>query len=390
MRYDFDSVIDRSGTASIKWDIRTPAEAENGFLPLSVADMEFKSPPCVIKALEEAAKQGIYGYTHPDEAFFRACRWWFSKRHGFDCEDSAIVLLPGVVPGLNYAVRAYTQPGESVIVMTPVYPPFMGVVNDCGRTLEEVPLVNRESEYSIDFEALENAAKRPENKLLLFCSPHNPVGRVWTKTELEKVIGICRANGVTLVSDEIHYDLVTDGEHTAMLELDSDAVLLTAPSKTFNVPGLGLAMAVIPNGDLRKPFGDTVARAGGYNFSLFGGRAAKAAFSPEGADWLDAVLRYIKENYLALKAFLETELPDIKVSPMQGTYLAWLDLSALRLSCGELEKLLKEKCLISAVPGTAFGKPGEGFARLNLALPRAELMKALERLKDGIRGLCHE
>ncbi|MBR5751063.1 MAG: pyridoxal phosphate-dependent aminotransferase [Clostridia bacterium] len=385
MKYDFDTVIDRSGTAAVKWDIRTPEEARQGLLPLSVADMEFKSPPCVAKALEEAAKQGVYGYTHPDRAFFDACRWWFKNRHGFDCEDSAIVPICGVVPGLNYSVRAFTEPGDGVIIMTPVYPPFISVVKDCGRRLADVPLVNSDSRYSIDFDALETAAKKPENKLLLLCSPHNPVGRVWTKEELKRVVGICRDNGVTLVSDEIHYDLVIEGEHTAILTLDDNAVLLTAPSKTFNVPGLCLATAVIPNGELRKKFTDTVSGIGGNGFPFFGRHAAIAAYSPEGAGWLDAALEYIGGNCRALKRFLEEELPELKVSPIQGTYLAWVDFRALGLSNEGLETLLRDKCLISAIPGAAFGKAGEGFMRFNIALPRNELMKALERLKKGIR-----
>ncbi|MBO7358246.1 MAG: pyridoxal phosphate-dependent aminotransferase [Clostridia bacterium] len=386
MRYDFDTIVERSGTAAVKWDMRTPEEVKLGYLPLSVADMEFKSPPCVVKALEEAAKHGLYGYTHPDEAFFKACRWWFQNRHGFDCEDSAIVPICGVVPGLNYAVRAFTQPGDGVIVMTPVYPPFMGVVSSCGRRLEDVPLVNTDGEYTIDFGAFEKAAAQPENKLLLLCSPHNPVGRVWTEEELKRIVGICRTNGVTLVSDEIHYDLVLSGRHTSMPLLDENAVLLTAPSKTFNVPGLCLATAVIKNGELRKKFTDTVESIGGNGFPFFGRYAAIAAFSPEGADWLDAALGYIDENYLLFKRYLAEELPELKLSPIQGTYLAWVDFRSLNLSNGDMEKVLSEKCLISAVPGSAFGKAGEGFARFNIALPRNEMMKALERLKKGIRG----
>ena len=386
MKYDFDTVVDRGGTAAVKWDIRSPEEAKNGYLPLSVADMEFKSPPCVVKALEEAAKRGIYGYTHPDRAFFDACRWWFKNRHGFDCEDSAIVPVCGVVPGLNYSVRAYTDPGDGVMIMTPVYPPFMGVVRDCGRRMADVPLINDGGEYSIDFAALEQAAKQPENKLLLLCSPHNPVGRIWTADELARIVRICRDNGVTLVSDEIHYDLLIDGGHTAILTLEPDAVLLTAPSKTFNVPGLELALAVIPNEELRKKFADTVGSIGGNGFPYFARYAAIAAFSPEGADWLDAVMGYIGENFRQFKEYLDRELPELKVTPIQGTYLAWVDFRALGLSSGELEKLLSEKCLISAIPGTAFGKAGEGFMRFNIALPRSEMMKALERLKKGIRG----
>ena len=386
MKYDFDTVVDRGGTAAVKWDIRSPEEAKNGYLPLSVADMEFKSPPCVVKALEEAAKRGIYGYTHPDRAFFDACRWWFKNRHGFDCEDSAIVPVCGVVPGLNYSVRAYTDPGDGVMIMTPVYPPFMGVVRDCGRRMADVPLINDDGEYSIDFAALEQAAKQPENKLLLLCSPHNPVGRIWTADELARIVRICRDNGVTLVSDEIHYDLLIDGGHTAILTLEPDAVLLTAPSKTFNVPGLEMALAVIPNEELRNKFADTVGSIGGNGFPYFARYAAIAAFSPEGADWLDAVMGYIGENFRQFKEYLDRELPELKVTPIQGTYLAWVDFRALGLSSGELEKLLSEKCLISAIPGTAFGKVGEGFMRFNIALPRSEMMKALERLKKGIRG----
>ena len=386
MKYDFDSVVDRSGTAAIKWDIRSPEEAKLGYLPMSVADMEFKSPPCVAKALEEAAKHGLYGYTHPDAAFFGACRWWFKNLHGFDCEDSDIVPICGVVPGLNYAVRAFTQPSDGVIIMTPVYPPFMGVVKDCFRRLADVPLINTDGEYTIDFDAFEKAAAQPENKLLLLCSPHNPVGRVWTEEELKRIVEICRANGVTLVSDEIHSDLVLSGRHISMPVLDGDAVLLTAPSKTFNVPGLCLATAVVKNAELRKKFADTVESIGGNGFPFFGRCAAIAAFSPEGADWLDAVLGYINGNFLQFKQYLAEELPELRLSPIQGTYLAWVDFGSLNLSNEELEKLLRDKCLISAVPGPAFGKAGEGFARFNIALPRNEMMKALERLKKGIRG----
>ena len=384
-RFDFDTLIDRTDTGAAKWDERTEEEKRLGLVPMSVADMEFSCPPCVIKAAEQAARHGIYGYTDADARFMNAVKRWMKLRHGLDVHPEEITVIGGVVPGIALSVRAFTKPGEGVIIQPPVYPPFFSMVEANGRRLEKNPLVKGASgRYEMNFEGLERIAAKPDVKLLVLCSPHNPAGRVWTRGELERTKEICERNGVTIVSDEIHSDLILRGPHTPMLKVDESAVMLIAPSKTFNIPGLQLALAFIRDPERKRQF-DGELHATGHGSVNFFGRAAAIAAYEEGDEWLDEALDCIRENHRILKEFFACELPKLTVTPLEGTYLAWVDFRPLGLEKQELDSFLRQDCGLILAPGYIFGPEGEGFERFNLALPRAELSRALDRLKNAIK-----
>ena len=386
-RFDFDTFCDRRGTAAEKWEMMSPDERTRGIVPLSVADMEFKSPPCVIDALTEAAKKGIYGYTKTDETFLAALRGWMRRRHGLSFKDEELRIVNGVVPALALAVRAFTQPGQGVIVQPPVYPPFYSVAEANGRRVAANPLVRDENGcYRMNFEELERLAAQPENTLMLLCSPHNPVGRVWTRAELERVWEICERNGVVIASDEIHCDLVRKGRHIPLKLIDERAICLTAPSKTFNIPGLQLSQALIGDETLRARFDAQQRAVAGGAIPYFGRAAAIAAYN-EGEAWLDEALEYIQGNYRLLAQVCEAYLGPGALSPLEGTYLAWADFRSLGLDRKQLEAFTRQRCSLVLAEGYIFGREGEGFERFNLALPRAELQKALDRLETGLKEI---
>ncbi len=386
-RFDFDSFYDRRGTAAEKWEMMNPDEMARGIVPLSVADMEFKSPPCVIEALTEAAKAGIYGYTKTDEGFLAALRGWMLRRHGLTFQDEELRIVSGVVPALALAVRAFTQPGQGVIVQPPVYPPFYAVAEANGRRVAANPLLRGEDgRYQMNFEELERLAAQPENTLMLLCSPHNPVSRVWTRGELERVRDICERNSVVLASDEIHCDLVRKGKHLPLKRIDERAVCFTAPSKTFNIPGLQLAQAMIGDEALRARFDAQQRAVAGGEIPYFGRAAAIAAYNG-GEAWLDEALEYIQGNYRLLARFCDAHLGPGAITPLEGTYLAWVDFRRLGLDRKQLEAFTRQKCSLVLSEGYIFGQEGEGFERFNLALPRAELEKALDRLETGLKEI---
>ncbi len=384
--YDFDTLVDRNGTGACKWDRRTAAEKAQGIIPLSIADMEFPVAPCVKEAVVRAAERGIYGYTDPEERYFGAVMGWMEKRHGMKVRREEIVCLYGVVPALHAAVRAYTEPGDKVILQTPVYYPFSEAVTLTGREIAENPLKEVNGRYEMDFEGLEKLAGDPRTKLLLLCSPHNPVGRVWREEELMRLHEICWENGVVVVSDEIHFDLVLHGRHTPALCVSEKAkmnsILCTAPSKTFNVPGLQLANMIIPNETLRARFRKQIASDGYSNISHFGYAATIAAY--EGGDqWLDALLDYLRGNERVMRGFLEEHFPEAVFSPMEGTYLAWVNFRCLKKDPAALERFMRGAAGLFLDEGRIFGPAGEGYERFNIALPRAELKKALTRLYEA-------
>ncbi|MEG1514660.1 MAG: MalY/PatB family protein [Clostridia bacterium] len=386
--FDFDTVIDRRGTGACKWERRSAYECTHGILPMSVADMELPVAPCVREAVVKAAEHGVYGYTEATPRYYDALLGWMKARHGMAATAGDVASIGGVVPALGIAIRAFTRPGEGVIVQPPVYPPFRASVERNGRRVELCPLALTDGRYEMDFEALERAAKKPDVTLLLLCSPHNPVGRVWTREELLRVEEICRANGVLVVSDEIHSDLILTGKHIPYANLSDAArahcIVCTAPSKTFNIPGLQCANVFAFDEDLRARFKAQAQIDGFDNLSYFGYAAAIAAYEG-GSPWLDAVLAYIQGNYDCLVAFLSEHMQCLKVFPMEGTYLAWVDFRALGLDNQALEHFTREEAHLILDEGYIFGPEGDGFERINLALPRAELQKALERLLDAYR-----
>ncbi len=383
-RYDFDTVIDRKNTDCAKWDGMEPLFGSNDLLPMWVADMDFKAPPEVIEALRERVDHGIYGYTRRFEPYREAIAGWFRRRHGWEIRTEWIRHAPGVVPALAAAIMAFTQPGEGILVQPPVYYPFFSTIKGRGRTVVENPLKLVNGRFEMDFEDLEKKLDDSAVKLVFLCSPHNPVGRVWSREELEKFGAICAARGVVVVSDEIHCDILYKGvKHTPLADV-SDAmrestITTVAPSKTFNIAGLATAAVVIPSKRLRDNYQaviDFVHIDGG---NVFGGAALEAAYT-KGDAWLDALLEYLEGNLDYIDAFLAEHLPTVSMLRPEGTYVPLLDCRAMKLSGRELEKLLVEKGKVALDGGHWFGTGGEGFARINIATPRALLKDGMERI----------
>lgn len=377
--FAFDTLIDRSQTGAVKWERRTEAEKREGIVAMSVADMEFGVAPCVREAVVRAAEHGVYGYTDPNERYFAAVKRWMALRHGWDVRAEDVTCIHGVVPAIAVCVRAFTQPGDGVIIQLPVYPPFRQMIESNGRRVLNNALINENGRYRMDYEDLERKAADPRARLMVLCSPHNPVGRVWTREELARVHEICKRHGVTVASDEIHFDLVAGGAHTVYANVDPDAIVLTAPSKTFNVPGLQLANAIIRNVARRNAFREELTACGGSNISYFGYAATCAAYEG-GEEWLDALLDYLRGNEALVRDFMARRFPQARISPMEGTYLLWLDYRALGVPDAEVNQFLRQDAGWIVNAGEMFGAEGRGFVRVNIALPRPELQKALDRL----------
>ncbi len=392
MNYDFETAVDRSGMSAAKWigmKGRNP-RVPQGIVPFSVADMDLKNPPEVAEGLKDFLDDAVLGYTEPYDGYFGAVCGWMKSRHGWDASREWIVLTPGVVTALYHAVRAFTKPGDGVILMTPVYGPFYGAIRQNGRKIVEIPLRDCGGRYEIDFDSLERKAADPANTMLLFCSPHNPVGRVWTRGELEKVAEICLRNHVLVVSDEIHSDLILPGHaHTVFAGVSDEAadrcVVCTAPSKTFNLAGMQASNIFVPNGGLRARLKAELSRSGIGELNILGYKACEIAYEKCGG-WLDRLLALVDGNRAFTERFLAERIPGICPCRMEGTYLQWWDCRGLGMDEQELERFLTREALFFAVPGTAFGQAGAGFERVNLACPRATLADALRRLEAAFRA----
>lgn len=390
MKYDFTTIIDRSNTGAFKYDFMPEPLKGSGIVPMTVADMEFSAPPQVNEAVIRAAKHGCYGYTGPQGEYLEAVKRWQKTRHGWDIDEDWYVVTNGIVQALGIAVRAFTEPGDRVLIMTPVYHPFYGAVKDNGRELIESPLIERCGRYEINFEDLEAKAADPSVRLMLLCSPHNPIGRVWTRGELARIADICLKNGVIVVSDEIHNDLIVgDKEHTVfanIAEAKDNCVVCTAISKTFNLAGLSCSNIFVPNGELRKKFSEQAHRDGCGCVPYIARFATIAAYN-EGAEWLDELLSVVRANFALLYGFFEERLPEFTVTRAEGTYLAWIDMRALGMGHEELNAFMAEKALIADNDGFMFGPAGDGFRRWNLALPQSELVSALNRLEIAVKEI---
>lgn len=389
MSLDFDHPISRTGTASVKWDGRAAVfGARNAeVLPLWVADMDFAAPEAVTRALIERAAHPIYGYSLFPDSLFEALTGWMHQRHGWPIERDWVIWTPGVVPSLHAAVLGLTQPGEGVIVQPPVYPPFFSAVRVTGRRLIENPLRLEGDRYVMDLDHLEHCAK--EARLLILCSPHNPVGRVWTAEELQAVLAVARRHGLAVLADEIHHDLVYPGEtHTVLAKLageDGRVVTAVAPSKSFNIPGLGLSALVCPNPADRAALVHAFDQLHVSASNPFSIAAFEAAYR-EGAPWLDALLVYLAETRAFALGFIARECPGIRAIPPQGTYLLWLDCREMGLDDPALKAFFLEKARLGLNPGISFGAQGSGFMRLNLGAPRATIAEALQRLALALRS----
>jgi len=385
MQYDFNRIIDRRNTYSIKYNPAARGKPAD-VLPLWVADMDFSIPPCVAEALEERVKHGIFGYSEPDAAYFSAVHGWFENRFGWHIEKEWLTVTPGVVNAIYVAVRALTESGDGVVIQQPVYYPFETSVVQTGRKLLVNELVYKDGIYSIDFEDFENKIKQA--KLFILCSPHNPGGRVWTSDELLRMGEICLKYNVIILSDEIHQDFVYPGyRHLVFAGLDQRfpniTITCTSPSKTFNLAGLLHANIFISNKILRDKFKREYANCGLSQPGTMGLVSCQAAYE-SGAEWVDELIEYLKGNMLFLQKFLQTRIPKIKFTLPEATYLAWLDCSELGLSASELNNLITHKAKLWLNDGPSFGAGGKGFQRLNAACPRVVLEEALGRLEASL------
>ncbi len=388
MKYDFDQVIDRRGTNCSKWEgMRSfDPRAGEGTLPFWVADMDFACPPCVIEALHARVERQIFGYSEPGERFYRAAADWCRARHGLLLEREALVTSPGVVPALGYLIRLMTQPGDGVIIQTPVYYPFARKIKEAGRVVVENPLtLQPDGRYVMDFEDLRRKVK--DNKLLILCSPHNPVGRVWTREELETLVDICAENGVKIISDEIHSDLLRVGAiHTptqsVRAEYQENIVTCFAPSKTFNLAGMQCAFVVINDGTLRARWKEHVAAAGCSGPGPLSIVTTQAAYEG-GAQWLDELRVYLDGNIAFMAEYLARHMPKARFDPPEGTYLTWIDFRAYGLA---MDALMEAFVSHGALPeaGAIFGAGGEGFVRMNIACPRSILREGLSRMASAL------
>ena len=385
MKYDFDTVIDRKNTDSLKYDFARERGLPEGLIPMWVADMDFSAPPEVLADIQKTAAHGIFGYTEPKDDYFDTVAGWFSSRYGYTALKKEIVPTPGVVFALAQMVRAFTEPGETVLIQTPVYYPFYSIVRGNGRALAVNPLKYEDGKYTIDFEDFEYKLTKENVKLFILCSPHNPVGRVWSKWELERMNAICRERGTIFVSDEIHCDFVWQGNtHTCLGVINEDAIIATAPSKTFNLAGLQASNIFIKNAALRNKFIKTMRGSGYGQLNTIGLAACKSAYL-RGGEWLLQLKAYLAENIRLTREFLGERLPKIKLAEPEGTYLLWLDFSAYRLPQAELDRRVIETAGLWLDSGTMFGPEGEGFQRINIACPRATLTQALSKLEKAFR-----
>lgn len=403
MKYNFDEAIDRRGTNSIKWEFMERSDLpgqlqqtdhcfeEGGVLPMWVADMDFRSPEPVIQALVRRAQNGVFGYSAPTPEFFRSLVDWMKRRHEWEIQPDWICVTPGVVLTLNMLVRTFVPPGAKVLIQPPVYRPFSHVIEKAGARVETSPLVLQDGRYIMDYADLELKTRDEQVRMLILCSPHNPVGRVSTRDELLRLGEICLRNDVLVVSDEIHGDLVYGGRRfTPFASLSAEfaqrSITCTAPSKTFNLAGLQTSCIIIPDDGNRSRFLQMLDRYDLHLVNSFGLVALQAAYD-HGQAWLDQVLDYIKANLDYLMQYLQEHLPQIHVVPPDGTYLVWLDCRQLGLEDVALKTLMLEHARVYLDDGIIFGREGSGFQRINIACPRSVLKEALDRIRAAITGL---
>ncbi|MDY5578000.1 MAG: MalY/PatB family protein [Lachnospiraceae bacterium] len=387
---DFDTVIDRKNTNCLKYDFAKRRGLPENVLPLWVADMDFKISSYIQEAIQKQVEHGIFGYSEVQGEYFHILQSWMKRHYGWNVEEKWLIKTPGIVFALAMAVRAFTEKGDAVLIQQPVYYPFSEVILDNERKLVDSTLIQDETgRYHIDFIDFEEKIVNEKVKLFFLSNPHNPVGRVWSKEELEKIGDICFKHHVIVVSDEIHADFIFSGTHHVFANVKEEykdiTVTCTSPTKTFNIAGLQISNIFIPNPELKRKFRKQIDAAGYSQLNAVGLTACAAAYE-HGDEWLSAVLKYIKENIDFTKQFFEEQLPEIKMNKPEGTYLVWLDCRDLHLSNEELENLVIHKAGLWLDSGAVFGEAGKGFQRINVACPRSILEQALTKLKDAVRG----
>lgn len=391
MKFDFNKITDRHGTNSIKYDLAVQRGKPADVLSLWVADMDFPTAPCITDALRARVDHGIFGYSVPGKEFYDSVINWQKREHNFNVDRRWIVSTPGVVFAIACAIKAFTKEGESVLIQTPVYYPFKNMIEFNNRNLVTSSLYEKDGKWEIDFKDFEQKIVDNEVKLFILCSPHNPVGRVWTRAELERISEICLRHNVIVFSDEIHNDFVFDGhEHIVYSNISEEAawmsIVATSASKTFNLAGLQFSTCFIKNPSLKKKFNDERDKTGYDEPSLMGFTATQAAYE-NGLEWLIELKQHLKNNLEFLRSYLAKNLPKVHLIEPEGTYLIWLDFNEYGLSDSELDDLIVNKAKVWLDRGTMFGLEGEGYQRINIATPRPLLEEALNRIKSALDSI---
>lgn len=386
----FDEVIDRRNTGARKWDAVEDVFGVKDVLPFWIADMDFAAPAAIKKAVQDKADHGIYGYYAVRPSFYEAVQHWVDTRHGWKIDAKWLLIAPGVVPSISFAIQALTVPGDEIIIQTPVYPPFFSAISLNHRRIVENPLRYVNGRYEMDFADLEKKITA-NTKLFLLCSPHNPVGRVWTKEELQVLGELCLRHNITILADEIHSDLIFSGHKHLPLAALSEAlnqqtVTFISPSKTFNIAGLYTSLIIAADQEKRAAIYNMMEVLGLGKGNLFGVAGTEAAYR-EGNLWLDGLLAYLEQNADYTVSYIREHIPSVKLNKPEGTYLAWLDFRELFQDAGQLRKFLIHQALVGLNDGATFGKQGAGFARLNFACPRSQLTEGLRRIRTAVDSL---
>ena len=388
---DFDKVIDRRNTRCLKYDFAKRRGMPEDVLPLWVADMDFATSSYIEDALIERAKHGIFGYSEVQTPYFEILENWLKKHHNWDVQEKWLIKTPGVVFALAMAIKAYTEIDEGILIQAPVYYPFYEVIRDNGRKIVENELyLGDDNRYHIDFEDFEDKIISEKVRLFILCSPHNPVGRVWTAEELVKLGDICVKHGVIVVSDEIHADFVFKGRHHVFASLKKEfeniSITCTSPSKTFNLASMMMSNIFIPNHELKRKFRKELDAAGTSQLGIMGLVACEAAYC-KGEEWYRSMIEYVRKNIEFTKEYIAENIPDVSMIDIEGTYLVWLDFHKTGLSAEELDRRIIHNAKLWLDSGKIFGKCGEGFQRINVACPRSILKEALDRIKNILKGL---
>jgi cystathionine beta-lyase len=389
--YDFDTVIDRTLMSSTKWSFRKERTGVADVMPMWIADMDFACAPEIVEAVKARAAFPIYGYTQRTDGYYDGLINWMKRRHRWSgIQRDWVLFSPGVVAGFNFAIQAYSHAGDKVVIQPPCYYPFMEAITNNGRQIVNNPLKIVEGKYVMDYEDLEKKIDG-RTKMIILCSPHNPVGRVWKRNELEQLVNVCEKKDIVIVSDEIHNDLILGKtKHTPTAIISEEAtqrtVTLVAPSKTFNLAGLTTSSAIIPNKKLRDTYQSVVDNNRTRNTNIFGIVAQEAAYT-KGEAWLEELLVYLRGNLRYLEEFIKKKIPGLKVYPLEGTYLAWVDCTPLSLDDAALKEFMLKKAKLWLDEGPMFGSGGSMFMRINIACPRSVLKQALERLEKAVKDL---
>ncbi len=386
MKYDFDKIIPRRGTNSVKWDVAK----EDGVIPMWVADMDFQAAPCIRQAMKERMDHGVFGYTLVPNSYYESIISWFDRRHQWKIDRNWILYTSGVVPAISAIIKALTEPGDKVLVQTPVYNCFFSSIRNNGCTTAENALVRKGNSYEIDFDDFERQAADEKTKVFLLCNPHNPAGRVWTPDELSRMNDICLRHGVKVIADEIHCELVMPGykftPFAAVSKACQDNCITTnSPTKSFNIAGLQIANIITNNDTIKRKIDRAININEVCDVNPFGVIALQAAYN-EGESWIDQLNLYLWENYKVLKDFFQEYLPKLQVLKLEGTYLVWVDISTTGLKADELTNELLQQGKVMVNSGTMYGKTtGANYLRLNIAMPRSLMLEALQRIAQVLQ-----